>query len=336
MKKLFFTFFNIFLIFLSTTTVYAWDDCPYGKTNSSCTFPGQCGKYIDTNHDGICDHCEPAPTQSESNINVQNNDEIENSSDELIDKYIPIPSNELKNYTINQICEKFNISQKCLIDELKLKINEIESKTEIESKYESKNENIQLTEDIVDEYIDISGSELKSYSIKQICERYYISSENLKKNLGLNPSISDDTTFYTLKKTYGISPSKSKEAILKCLIDEGKVKLNTEEVQNSTNANEQLKETLFKELNGNTSLGEIKEVYDLSPTDIKEAILNCMIKSGIVNISKNGTENISTSYLDSNYGMDDNSLNTSKSIIDKIVNILFMEINLKKLFNGFL
>lgn len=309
MKKLFFIFFSVFLISLST--IYAWDDCPYGITNSSCTFPGNCGKYIDTNNNGICDHSEPAPSGgAPSDMPLISGGAP--MSEEIIDKYVPTPSSELKNYTIKQVCEEYNINQDCLIDALKLKINEvITSENTLTS-------DTQITEEIIDKYIDISGSELKRYTIKQICEMYDINPEDLKRNLGI--SVDDDTTFDTIKKTYGISPSESKEAVLKCLVDNGKIVLNNNEVQNSADKNNQLKETLINELNESTTLNEIKEVYGLSPTDLKEAILNCMIDEGIVGI--NGT-NISTN---------SNDLNTSESIIDKIIKFLFTELNLRNLF----
>ena len=31
-------------------------DCPFGETN--CEYPGNCGKYVDTNKNDICDHNE--------------------------------------------------------------------------------------------------------------------------------------------------------------------------------------------------------------------------------------------------------------------------------------
>lgn len=235
-------------------------------------------------------------------------------SEDIIDKYVPTPSSELKNYTIKQVCEEYNISQDCLINALKSKINEIN-----EMSKSSPSDEILLTEEIIDEYITISGSELKSYTIKQICEMYGINPEDLKRNLGI--AVDDDTTFYTIKKTYGISPSKSKEAILKCLIDDGKVVLDTNKVQDSIDKSNQLKETLINELNEDTTLNEIKEVYGLSPTDLKEAILNCMIDEGIVSINR--TQSIPAN---------DDNLNTSESIIDKIIKFLFTEINLKNLF----
>ncbi|ABR56471.1 hypothetical protein Maeo_0890 [Methanococcus aeolicus Nankai-3] len=315
MKKLFFIFFSVFLILSSLSTIYAWDDCPYGITDSSCTFPGECGKYIDTNNNGICDHSEPAPTMSGAPSNIPPTLTTSEGvmSEDVIDKYVPTPSSELKNYTLKQVCEEYNISQDCLINSLKLKINEvINSENTLTG-------DIQITEEIIDKYINISGSGLKSYTIKQICEMYNINPEDLKRNLGV--SVDDDTTFDIIKKTYGISPSKSKEAILKCLIDKGTVVLNNSEVQNSIYKNNELKEKLINELSENTTLGEIKEVYGLSPTDLKEAIINCMIDEGIVSINS------------TNVSANSDNLNTSESIIDKIIRFLLTEINLRNLFN---
>ena len=91
-KKLFVLFFCFFI-----TTGLSWNDCPYGMVND--TYPGECGKYIDTNNNGICDHSEPAPNNSVSD----QTEEIE----------IPISGRELKQMTIKQICEflKFNEKQ---------------------------------------------------------------------------------------------------------------------------------------------------------------------------------------------------------------------------------
>ncbi|AIJ05975.1 hypothetical protein JH146_1132 [Methanocaldococcus bathoardescens] len=158
-------FFAIFLFFSLLNLSFAWDDCPFGKTNSSCYYPGECGRYIDTNNNGICDHSEPAP-EANTNLNVQ-----------------AIDSN-----------------------------------------------NIQLTEELIDEYVDISGKELKSYTIKEICNKYGINPKCLKEKLKID--VSDDTTFDEIKKIYGIPPSVVKEAIVECMIEEGKIKLNI--TQNSS------------------------------------------------------------------------------------------------------
>ncbi|MBN2250721.1 MAG: hypothetical protein JW724_01430 [Candidatus Altiarchaeota archaeon] len=50
----------LLLIFLIAQAAFAqWDDCPFGLVND--TAPGSCGRFIDTDGDGICDHSEPAP-----------------------------------------------------------------------------------------------------------------------------------------------------------------------------------------------------------------------------------------------------------------------------------
>ncbi|EHP87755.1 hypothetical protein [Methanotorris formicicus] len=159
MRKL----FAIFLLFSFLTFSFAWDDCPYGRVN--CTYPGECGRYVDTNNNNICDHSEPAPTTS-PNLNTNN-------------------------------------------------------------------ANMELTEELIDEYVNISGKDLKSYTIKEICDKYNINPNCLKEKLKIN--VPDDTTFDEIKKIYGISPSVVKEAIVECMIEEGKIKLNI--TQNTSNLN---------------------------------------------------------------------------------------------------
>ncbi|HIQ32444.1 MAG TPA: hypothetical protein EYH55_03065 [Methanothermococcus okinawensis] len=72
--------FTIFLVFTILPLSLAWDDCPYGITNSSCQYPGYCSLYVDTNNNNICDRSEPAP-----NDTSENNDQNEKS---LIDRVI--------------------------------------------------------------------------------------------------------------------------------------------------------------------------------------------------------------------------------------------------------
>ncbi len=47
------------LTMLNISTVVAWDNCPFGEIND--TYPGNCGRYVDTDGDGICDLSQPAP-----------------------------------------------------------------------------------------------------------------------------------------------------------------------------------------------------------------------------------------------------------------------------------
>ncbi|GEM_PF-6816646 len=51
----------IFIALLLVALAFAWEDCPFGLVND--TFPGQCGRYVDTNNDGICDHSQAAPQE---------------------------------------------------------------------------------------------------------------------------------------------------------------------------------------------------------------------------------------------------------------------------------
>lgn len=70
---------SFLLILMSLSyTVYAWDNCPFGEINEP--FPGTCGRYTDTDVDGICDLSQPPPDarseafeetdNAESNISI--------------------------------------------------------------------------------------------------------------------------------------------------------------------------------------------------------------------------------------------------------------------------
>lgn len=47
------------VLLMFSLTVYSWEDCPKGLVND--TYPGECGEYVDTNDNGICDHSEEMP-----------------------------------------------------------------------------------------------------------------------------------------------------------------------------------------------------------------------------------------------------------------------------------
>ena len=47
------------LLIFSSLAVSAWEDCPYGKVNDA--YPGDCGRYVDTDDDEICDYSQPSP-----------------------------------------------------------------------------------------------------------------------------------------------------------------------------------------------------------------------------------------------------------------------------------
>jgi len=57
-----FTLFILILFAFSVCATYsisAYDDCPYGIEDDP--YPGICGRYIDRDDDGICDHSESEP-----------------------------------------------------------------------------------------------------------------------------------------------------------------------------------------------------------------------------------------------------------------------------------
>lgn len=69
MKNIIWSFF-LFLA-LSPFMALAWDDCPLDIVNDP--YPGNCGKYIDTDKNGICDHSEPNPNK-ELSENIMKSD----------------------------------------------------------------------------------------------------------------------------------------------------------------------------------------------------------------------------------------------------------------------
>ncbi|WP_459202385.1 hypothetical protein [Methanococcus sp. CF] len=113
-------FIVITILFISILTAHAWDDCPFGVTNSSCNFPGACGRYIDTNNNQICDHSEPVP----GNLNDVVQGGSENASyDELVELYVPMTGKELKTYTIEEVCEYYQIPPESLKVKLGIEVN---------------------------------------------------------------------------------------------------------------------------------------------------------------------------------------------------------------------
>lgn len=115
---LIFTFFIIGL--LSLNFVYSWDDCPFGETNSSCVYPGDCGKYIDTNNNRICDRSEPSPGTIQNRYPVT-------------PKEITLPEikgSTIKTMTLEEVAEVYSIDTKDLMNSLRINVS---PKTKIEN-----------------------------------------------------------------------------------------------------------------------------------------------------------------------------------------------------------
>lgn len=56
--------FSLLILILIPVTVLGWDDCPRGEVLCE----GKCGQFVDTDNDGICDHSQPAPEDSNTGI----------------------------------------------------------------------------------------------------------------------------------------------------------------------------------------------------------------------------------------------------------------------------
>ena len=68
------------LIAFSSTSIYAWDNCPYGLEDDP--YPGECKRYIDTDGDGICDRSQPAPEDRDTSISLNEENIEENVKDD--------------------------------------------------------------------------------------------------------------------------------------------------------------------------------------------------------------------------------------------------------------
>ena len=51
---------------IGAAAVSAWEDCPFGEVNDP--WPGECGRYWDSDNNGICDLSEPAPEDRNSAV----------------------------------------------------------------------------------------------------------------------------------------------------------------------------------------------------------------------------------------------------------------------------
>ena len=93
--------FTIFLVFTILPLSLAWDDCPYGITNSSCQYPGYCSLYVDTNNNNICDRSEPAP----ENVGDPKREDTNASESELLNNSISESSDQNEKSLIDRVVE---------------------------------------------------------------------------------------------------------------------------------------------------------------------------------------------------------------------------------------
>lgn len=105
----------LFLLFLFTVSpAQAWENCPFGEINEP--YPGTCGRYIDSDNDGICDLSQPAPDERinsndpNDNVTIQGSTEsqaIVQSTDSRLNYYfIPIALVLSLFYSVTSILSK--------------------------------------------------------------------------------------------------------------------------------------------------------------------------------------------------------------------------------------
>jgi len=94
-------------------SVLAWDDCPFDETE--CT--GECGAFIDTDNDGICDRSQPAPEdRAVSTSLVNTEDEISLATTVATEDLIS--GTDLKTMTVAEVAEVYGIDAKAYAEAL--------------------------------------------------------------------------------------------------------------------------------------------------------------------------------------------------------------------------
>jgi len=88
------------LILLSTFVYAQWDDCPFGEVDEP--YPGTCGRYIDTNSDGLCDHSQEEPISTENTAGEVT--EIQVTEHDIITEQ------ELKTKSVEEVAALYQIS----------------------------------------------------------------------------------------------------------------------------------------------------------------------------------------------------------------------------------
>ncbi len=106
MKK---TIFVLSVLMLIPSVVLAWDDCPYGEVNDA--YPGDCGRYIDSDGDGICDHSQSVPEGGNSESPKPEEEKKAESSITKNEEEIHdlITGQELKSKTVEEVAKIYQI-----------------------------------------------------------------------------------------------------------------------------------------------------------------------------------------------------------------------------------
>jgi len=105
MKKIF--FITLLFILIANPVLAQWNDCPFGEVYCD----GQCGRFIDTDNDGYCDHSQPAPEDRVGEDSIVKQDDENTQQDVDFDL---ISGQDLKTKTVAEIADIYEINAKDL------------------------------------------------------------------------------------------------------------------------------------------------------------------------------------------------------------------------------
>jgi len=112
---------SIFMINLNVSMAQVWNSCPFGLENDP--YPGECGRYVDTNQDNICDLSQPEPIEESSKPNeeiTKDDSHQENTVISYEEEYsVEISGSKMKNMTIDEIAQLWEIDANQLLSRLK-------------------------------------------------------------------------------------------------------------------------------------------------------------------------------------------------------------------------
>jgi len=112
---------SIFTINLNISMAQVWNSCPFGLENDP--YPGECGRYVDTNQDNICDLSQPEPIEESSKPNEEITKDDSHQENTVIsheEEYsVEISGSKMKNMTIDEIAQLWEIDANQLLSRLK-------------------------------------------------------------------------------------------------------------------------------------------------------------------------------------------------------------------------
>jgi hypothetical protein len=212
---------NLFIaaLLLLSSFAFAWDDCPFGQVND--TYPGECGRYVDTSGDLICDRSQPNPANAISPV-YANYVAEEGSGLEKIANLTGIPATQL---TLGQIADYYKIDRLAFVSKINENFNL--SALSPEDKLLPIHDNYGVCADelgLIAASIsgsstngtdsELTGPQIKAMTVSQVAGAYAINEtafiSALKSEYDLN-SITGSDQFQTLHDNYGVTPSRVKE-----------------------------------------------------------------------------------------------------------------------------